>query len=110
MMKIKYEDAAYIRRYKKVHHGEKYFCKWYLTGKNNNYGYMNLYIKWWAYLLMFIPIHIIKAIACIWDGGLKEFAIEPRCAIRDNIVGLTNDGPETEFGRFKEVWDKYESN
>ena len=109
-MKIKYEDAAYIRRYKKVHHGEKYFCKWYLTGKNNNYGYMNLYIKWWAYLLMFIPIHIIKAIACIWDGGLKEFAIEPRCAIRDNIVGLTNDGPETEFGRFKEVWDKYESN
>lgn len=109
-MKIKYEDAAYIRRYKKAHWGEKYFCYWILKNRNDNYGHMNLYIKWWVYVLLFIPMVILNAMMCMWDGGLKEFSIEPRCAIRNNIVGLTTDGSETEFGRFKEVWDKYEKN
>ena len=110
MMKIKYEDAAYIRRYKKRHTFEKYFCNWFLADKSTNYGKMRMYVKWWAYIILFIPIHIAKVCACIWDGGLKEFSIEPRCVHYSNIVGISNDGPNTEFGRFKEVWDKYESN
>ena len=27
------------------------------------------------YLLLFIPIHLLQALCCIWDGGLKEFEI-----------------------------------
>lgn len=111
MMKIKYEDAAYIRRYKKRHTFEKYFCKWFLVERSTNSGKMKMYVKWWAYILLFIPVHIAQACVCIWDGGLKEFSIEPRCVYNDDIIGWPSyDGPETNFGRFKEVWDKYESN
>ena len=110
MTKIKYEDAAYIRRYNKCHTFEKYFCNWFLVGRGKSNGYMKMYVKWWAYIILFIPIHIVKACACIWDGGLREFRVEPRCANYSNIVGLSNDGPTTEFGRFKEIWDKYEKN
>ena len=106
-MKIKYDDAAYIRRYKKRHIFEKYFCNWFLVNKRENYGYMRMYVKWWAYIILFVPVHIVKICACIWDGGLKDFRIESRCASYSNIVGLTTDGPETEFGRFKEIWGKY---
>ena len=109
MKKIKYEDAAYIRRYKKRHTFEKYFCNWFLANRSQNSGSMRLYVKWWAYIILFIPVHIIQICACIWDGGLKEFRIEPRCASYSNIIGLSNGGPDTEFGRFKEVWDKYEN-
>ena len=110
-MKIKYEDAAYIRRYKKRHTFEKYFCNCFLLNRNTISGDMKLYVKWWAYLILFIPLHIVKACACIWDGGLKEFSIDSRCVYYDSIIGWSeNDGPETNFGRFKEVWDKYESN
>jgi len=35
-------------------------------------------IGWFAYLLMFIPVHIFKVFWCMWDGGLKEFEIEGR--------------------------------
>ena len=27
---------------------------------------------------MFIPLHFIKIFVCAWDGGLKEYTIEPR--------------------------------
>lgn len=110
MKKIKYEDAAYIRRYKKRHTFEKYFCNWFLVNKSQNCGQMRMYVKWWAYIILFIPIHLAKVGACIWDGGLREFSFEPRCVHYSNVVGLSNDGSNTEFGRFKEVWDKYESN
>ena len=45
MMKIKYEDAAYIRRYKKRHTFEKYFCNCFLLNRNTISGDMKLYVK-----------------------------------------------------------------
>ena len=107
MKKIKYEEAAYIRRYKKNHLMERLFCVWYIQKINEVSGRMELYVKWWFYLLTFIPIHIFKLLGCMWDGGLKEFKFESRKATCNNVVGLTIDNSETEFGRFKEVWEKY---
>ena len=107
MMKIKYEDAAYIRKYNKRHIFEKYFCNWFLVNRSKSCGHMRMYVKWWAYIILFIPVHIVKVCAYIWDGGLKDFKVEPRCVHYSNIVGLSNDGSNTEFGRFKEIWEKY---
>ena len=36
------------------------------------------YISWPLYLILFIPVHIAQALWCMWDGGLKEFEINPR--------------------------------
>ena len=35
-------------------------------------------IGWLVYLLLFIPVHILQLLWCIWDGGLKEFEINKR--------------------------------
>lgn len=106
-MKITYEEAAYIRGYKQKHFMEKHFCDWYIEKVGDCSGHMKLRVKRWFYILAFIPAHIIQAFLCMWDGGLKEFGFEPRECVWSNVFGCSSDGADTTFGRFKEVWDKY---
>lgn len=106
-MKITYEEAAYIRGYKQKHFMEKHFCDWYIEKVGDCSGHMKLRVKWWFYILAFIPAHIIQAFLCMWDGGLKEFGFEPRECVWSNVLGCSSDGADTTFGRFKEVWNKY---
>ena len=63
-------------------------------------------MKWWAYILFFIPLHVLVFIWRLWDGGLKEFRIESRKIQSYAITGLTNDDTRTEFGRFKSIWER----
>lgn len=106
-MKITYEEAAYIRGYKQKHFMEKHFCDWYIEKANDCSGYMRLRVKWWFYILAFIPAHIIQIFLCMWDGGLKEFGFEPRECNHSCVIGSPSDDSSTMFGRFKEIWDKY---
>lgn len=107
MKKIKYEDAAYICRYTKEHFKEKYFCNWYIQKTSDTWGKMDLYVKWWFYILTFIPVHILQALWCVWDGGLKEFGFEPRRIQSHNVIGFKNDPSDSMFNRLAEVWEKY---
>ena len=107
MKKISYEDAVYIKNYKKNHWFEKYFCNWFINMKSPTCGEMKLYMKKWVYILLFIPIHLIVFGYCLWDGGIREFEINSRMLHFDNIIGLTyNNDDSTSCGRFKKVWEK----
>lgn len=35
-------------------------------------------ISFLVYLILFIPAHIIQALWCMWDGGLREFEFAKR--------------------------------
>ena len=35
-------------------------------------------VGWPMYLILFIPVHILQLLICLWDGGLKEFEINER--------------------------------
>lgn len=52
------------------------------------------------YILLFIPVHILQAILCIWDGGLKEFEINERYLGGDWLV----QGSES-FTRAEMIWN-----
>jgi hypothetical protein len=43
-------------------------------------------VNLWAYILMFIPIHLTQLILCIWDGGLKTFEISGRIGVQDYLA------------------------
>lgn len=110
MKKIKYEDAAFIRSYKEHHWFEKWFCNWFINLQNPNSGIMKLYMKRWMYAILFLPMHLIVFGWCLWDGGIKDFKIEPRMMNFDTVTGLTSDNDEsTYFGRFKMIWEKYKN-
>ena len=104
-MRITFNEANYIMRRKKPHRLERMFCYWTIQKANNSSGWLYCYIKWWVYILCFIPAHALVFICRLWDGGLKEFRIEPREIHSFVIIGLTTDDTRTEFGRFKFVWE-----
>lgn len=57
-----------------------------------------------VYLLLFIPVHIIQALWCIWDGGLKEFEINERYLGGDWMTP-GSDSYETA----KRIWNEKET-
>lgn len=110
MKKIKYEDAAFLRSYKKPHWVEKWLCNWFIDLKNPNAGIMKLCMKRWIYVILFIPMHLITFGCCLWDGGIKDFEIISRMMSCYTVTGLTSDNDKsTYFGRFKMVWEKYKN-
>lgn len=106
MKKISYNDAAYIMRRNKKHWCEKYLCNWYIEMKNNNEGYIECRAKWWAYALLFIPVHLFLVFAYMWEEGLKNYTFEPRTLHHYYTCGSSKDGDETQFGRLKIIWNQ----
>lgn len=62
-------------------------------------------VPMWLYLIIFIPLHLLQALWCMWDGGLREFTIEGRHIGYDNIREHgENSGA---YLKAKEIWEKY---
>ena len=57
-------------------------------------------ISWPIYLIIFIPVHLLQALICIWDGGLKEFEINERYLGGDWFV----QGSEC-YKRAEKIWN-----
>ena len=55
------------------------------------------------YLLLFIPLHLLKAFYLMWDGGLREFKIEGRLVDRQSLYSCW-DGKA--YARAQEIWEK----
>lgn len=104
-MEISYNQAAYILRYKQNHWFEKHCCNWALCKQNENAMTLYCHVKMWIYILLFIPNCLIHLGWCLWDGGLKEFCIDPVQVYAWNIVGFSKDDENTQFGRAKNIWE-----
>ncbi len=93
-MKISKQDALHI-----IRRNVAPFVDYELTEKP--YGYKLTYtLKLVPYLLLFVPVHIIKAFVCMWDGGLKEFSIERRVLSSEEICSPSG------IARVHEILDK----
>ena len=60
-------------------------------------------IGWFVYLLLFIPVHILQALWCLWDGGLKEFEIAERYLGGDWLAPGSKS-----FTRAEKIWNIYD--
>ena len=54
------------------------FCSYVLIKESDKMYKREQRVYFIAYLLMVIPVHIIQAFYCMWDGGLREFEINER--------------------------------
>ena len=78
MKRITYKDNAILLGYKKNHPFERIACNHYLAHDTLYSVKVITEIKWLVYIALFIPACVFQIINLIWDGGLKEFSIEPR--------------------------------
>ena len=56
----------------------------------------------WFHLIIFIPAHLIRALYCMWDGGLKEFKFAKRYLGGDYFDWVGDPTRE----KAKEIWEK----
>ena len=64
-------------------------------------------ISWPVQLVIFIPVHLLQALYCMWDGGLKEFEIEGRHIGHDDIQEHRGNNKGA-FPKAKEIWEKHQ--
>jgi hypothetical protein len=99
--RITLKDWTYIG---KCNHAAKWcrpICSYRLVKKDIDF-IREQKMGWPWYIIVFIPVHILQAFACIWDGGLKEFTILGRDIGYDV---LTRGSPA--YTRAEEIWNKY---
>jgi hypothetical protein len=54
-----------------------------------------------VYILLFIPVHLLQALLCMWDGGLKEFEVSERYLGCDWLSYGTNS-----YEIAKRIWNE----
>lgn len=77
------------------------FCSYFLIKKGESFR-REQYIPLWLYIILFIPVHLLQALCCMWDGGLREFEFASRYLGGDDLNWV--DDPAWE--RAKEIWEK----
>lgn len=77
MKKITYKDLATLCDYKKDHRFERIGCNHYIEDNDDTVKVITK-VKLPIYIALFIPACIFQAVALVFDGGLKEFSVEPR--------------------------------
>ncbi len=98
--KISSKDWAEIGRYNYAAKWLRPLCSYSLIKENDNMFRREQKIGWPVYLILFIPVHVLQVLWCLWDGGLKEFEINKRYLGSDPIIADSEC-----FMRAAKVWE-----
>ena len=102
--RISLKDWTYIGKFNHAAKWCRPLCSYTLIKRDEKTFIREQKINLFAYLLIFIPIHILQAFACMWDGGLKEFTILERKLGQDYLtIG------QAAFDRAEQVWNREKS-
>ena len=102
--RITQKDWAYIGKYNPARKWLRPLCSYSLVEIEDGFR-RECKISWLVYLVIFIPVHLLQALFCMWDGGLKEFEIEGRYLSHDDIKEHSGNNKGA-FPKAKEIWEK----
>lgn len=103
--RITQKDWTYIGKYNPARKWLRPLCSYSLEQLEDGGFRRVIKIGLIPYLLMFIPLHLLQALYCVWDGGLKEFEFEGRYLGHDDIKEHTGSNKGA-FPKAKEIWEK----
>ena len=81
--KISLKDWTYIGKFNYAAKWCRPFCSYTLILKDNQTFERLQKVNLLAYIIMFIPLHILQVLVLVWDVGLKEFEIFKRTLGKD---------------------------
>lgn len=99
-IKITYDEWTEIGKYNYAAKWLRRFCSYCLIKKSDTEFRREQRINLIIYLLIFIPVHILQVLWCMWDGGLKEFEFSGRYLGSDYL----NKG-DSAFARAEKIWN-----
>jgi hypothetical protein len=85
-IKITYDEWTEIGKYNHAAKWLRPLCSYTLIKEPDGRFKREQCVGWFIYLLIFIPVHILQILWCMWDGGLKEFEINERYLGSDWLV------------------------
>lgn len=103
--RISQKEWEYLGKY---HHAAKWirpFCSYSIAEYEGGFR-RDCQISWPVYLIIFIPVHLLQALCCMWDGGLKEFEICPPHLGYDIFFEDWGCNQQA-YPRAKEIWEKH---
>jgi hypothetical protein len=98
--KISRKDWTEIGRYNYAAKWLQPFCNYCLIKEPDGRFKREQRVGIIAYCIMFIPVHLLHALYCLWDGGLKEFEINECYLGGDWMI----QGSES-YNRAEKVWN-----
>ena len=101
-MKINQNDWTYIGKYNYAAKWLRPLCEYKLVEEDNGNFRREQRIDFIVYAIICIPVHILQALYCMWDGGLKEFEFADRY-LGGDYLGWAGD-PAWE--KAKEIWER----
>lgn len=84
--RITLKDWTYIGKFNYAARWCRPFCTYTLIKKDDSTIIREQKVNLLAYLIMFIPLHILQIFVLMWDGGLKEFEIFKRMLGKDLLA------------------------
>ncbi len=84
--KISLKEWTYIGKYNPAAKWCRPFCSYTLIRRGEKTFIREQKINLLVYIIIFIPIHILQAFACMWEGGLAEFTILKRDISKDFLT------------------------
>lgn len=103
--RISQKEWEYISKYNPAAEWLRPLCSYSIEKIDDNEYHRNCDIGLLVYLVLFIPIHLLQALWCMWDGGLKEFEIGPRHLGHDYFHKDWYN--QQAYPRAKEIWEKH---
>ena len=85
-MKINQKDWTYIGKYNYAAKWLRPLCEYKLVEEDNGNFRREQRIGFIVYAIICIPVHILQALYCMWDGGLEEMEWQGRFLGYDTLV------------------------
>jgi hypothetical protein len=103
--RISLKEWTYIGKHNHAAKWYRHICSYTLIKRDEKTFVREQKINLFAYLLIFIPIHLLQVFVCLWDGGLREFIIFKQDLGKDFL----NKGTAS-FDRAEQIWNSEEIN
>ena len=98
--RISLKEWTYIGRYNHAAKWCRPLCSYYLIKEDDKTFKRVQNISLIAYILIFIPVHLLQALVCLWYCGLKDFIIFNR----DLGYDILSKGSKS-FSRAEAIWN-----
>lgn len=99
--RISQKEWEYIGKYNPAAKWLRPLCSYSLIETEDGFR-RECKIGWFVYLMIFVPAHLLQALCCMWDGGLKEFEICPRYLGHNEYRSY-----DPAYTQVQELWDKH---
>lgn len=98
--RISLKDWTYIGKLNYAAKWCRSLCSYKLIKQDDGTFIRDQKLGLFTYILIFLPMHLLQLFACLWDGGLREFAIIRREIGQDNIFKH-----HIAFARAEQIWN-----